>query len=304
MLPNAPVTKTFIFQPRDGAGAASSRREDMNSSSICGLKSARVGALAKLAEPKTRSSTSVPVEAPMDRHRQATPSRAELFEGLARVGFRVTTFVAVVVRKAVRKDEQQAIRRAGLGLENLARTTDSGAEAGITRRLELVEPGPPDGAEILVERLDGRQMHGVAALRSKRIDGDAVTELFQCDGQGGGRPALVVVHREPVGIGIDGRPGGVDQNEHAEIASKFAALQVDVLGRREAGLQIDEQVDERLDIEVVPVGTATQDLRAESDAGQPAPQHVVVRDTGIGDVGGDGQWKVDDPAPVRPCTGR
>jgi hypothetical protein len=74
MLPNAPVTKTFIFQPRDGAGAASSRRDDMNSSSICGLKSERAGALAKLAEPKTRSSTSVPVEAPMDRQRQATPS--------------------------------------------------------------------------------------------------------------------------------------------------------------------------------------------------------------------------------------
>ena len=34
------------------------------------------------------------------------------------------------------------------------------------------------------------------------------------------------------------------------------------------------------------------------DASQPAPQHVVVRDTGIGDVGGGGQWKVDDPAPV------
>ena len=63
-------------------------------------------------------------------------------------------------------------------------------------------------------------------------------------------------------------------------------------------MQIDEQVDERLDIEIVPVGTAAQYLRAESDASQPAPQHVVVRDTGIGDVGGDSQWKVDDPAPV------
>ena len=63
-------------------------------------------------------------------------------------------------------------------------------------------------------------------------------------------------------------------------------------------MQIDEQVDERLDIEVVPVGTATQHLRAESDASQAAPQHVIVRDTGIGDVGGDGQGKVDDPAPV------
>src|SRR3954451_16956905 len=51
-------------------------------------------------------------------------------------------------------------------------------------------------------------------------------------------------------------------------------------------------------MEVVPVGTATQHLRAESDARQPAPQHVVVRDTGIRDFGGDGQGEVDDPAPV------
>src|SRR3954462_12412434 len=71
-----------------------------------------------------------------------------------------------------------------------------------------------------------------------------------------------------------------------------------MLGWREAGLQIDEKVDERLDIEVVPVGTATQDLWAQSDAGQPAAEHVVLCDTGIGDFGGDGQWKVDDPAPV------
>ena len=94
----------------------------------------------------------------------------------------------------------------------------------------------------------------------KCIDGDAVTKLFECDGQSGGRPSLVVVHREAVRIGIDGGPGGVDQNEHAEIAGKFAALQVDVLGCGKAGLQIDEQVDERLDIEVVPVGTAAQDF--------------------------------------------
>ena len=141
-------------------------------------------------------------------------------------------------------------------------------------------------------------MHSVAALRPECIDGDAVAKLFERDGQSGGRPSLVVVHREAVRIGIDGGPGGVDQNEHAEIAGKFAAFQVDVFGCGEAGLQIDEQVDERLDVEVVPVGTATQNLRAESDASQPAPQHVVVRDTGIGDVGGGGQWKVDDPAPV------
>ena len=31
-------------------------------------------------------------------------------------------------------------------------------------------------------------------------------------------------------------------------------------------MQIDEQVDERLDVEVVAVGAATQDLRAEADA--------------------------------------
>ena len=143
------------------------------------------------------------------------------------------------------------------------------------------------------------QMHSVAAVRAKAVDGDAVAELFERDGQRGGRPSLVVVHGEAVRIGVDGGTGGVDQDEHAEIAGELAALQVDVLGSGEAGVQIDEQIDERLDVEVVAIGTAAQDLRAEPDASQASPQHVVVRDTGIGDVGGDGQRKVDDPAPVR-----
>ena len=59
--------------------------------------------------------------------------RAELFERLVGVGFRVTAFVAVVVGETVRKDEQQPIRCAGLGLENFARTADAGAEARIAR---------------------------------------------------------------------------------------------------------------------------------------------------------------------------
>ena len=44
---------------------------------------------------------------------------------------------------------------------------------------------------------------------------------------------------------------------------------------------IDEQVDERIDVEVVTIGTAAQNLRAESDASQPAPEHVIVRNTGV-----------------------
>src|SRR6185503_5959328 len=126
------------------------------------------------------------------------------------VGFRVTTFVAVVVGKAIRKDEQQPIRCAGLVLENLTRAPDSGTEAGVARCFELVEPGPCDGAETLVERLDGRQMHSMAALRSECIDGDAVAKFLECDGQSGGRPSLVVMHRKAVRIGIDGGSGGVD----------------------------------------------------------------------------------------------
>src|SRR5690349_23285244 len=110
----------------------------------------------------------------------------------------------------------------------------------------MVEPSARDSPETLVERLDDRQMHSVAALRPEGIDGDAVTKLFECDGQCGGRAALMVVHREAVRIGVDGRPGGVDQDEHAEIAGKVKALQVDMLGCRKSRLQIDEQVDERL----------------------------------------------------------
>ena len=73
--------------------------------------------------------------------------RAELFEGLIGVGFRVTAFVAIVVRETIRKDDQQPVRCAGLSLENFARAADAGAEAGVARRFELIEPGSPDGAE-------------------------------------------------------------------------------------------------------------------------------------------------------------
>ena len=66
--------------------------------------------------------------------------RAELFEGLVGVGFRVTTFVAIVIRKAIGKDDQEPIRCASLGLENFACTTNAGAEARVTRWLKLIEP--------------------------------------------------------------------------------------------------------------------------------------------------------------------
>ena len=151
------------------------------------------------------------VAAPMERHRQATPSVRSSSRAFVGVGFRVTAFVAIVVGETVREDDQQPIRCAGLGLENLACTTDAGAEAGVARWLELVESGPSDGAETLSEGFDRRQMDSVSALRPERIDRDAVTKLFQRDGQRGRRPSLVVVYGEAVRIGIGGGPGGVEQ---------------------------------------------------------------------------------------------
>ncbi len=122
--------------------------------------------------------------------------------------------------------------------------------------MELVEPGSPDGAETLSERFDRRQMHSVSALRPKRIDGDAVAKLFERGGQCGSCPTLVVVHGQAVRIGIGGGSGGVEQDEDAEVASKLAALQVDMFGWRIAGAQIDEHIDERFDVEIVAIGTA------------------------------------------------
>ena len=83
-----------------------------------------------------------------------------------------------------------------------------------------------------------------------------------------------------VRIGIGGRTRGIEQDEHAEIARKFAAFQVDVFRRRVAGAQIDEQVDERLEVELVTIGTAAKTLgprptrakrrRSTSSCGTPA----------------------------------
>ena len=71
-------------------------------------------------------------------------------------------------------------------------------------------------------------MDGVSAVRPEGVDGDAVAELFERDGQCGRRPPLVVVDGEAVRIGIGGGPGGIEQDEDAEVAGEFAALQVDV----------------------------------------------------------------------------
>src|SRR4051812_20861608 len=71
--------------------------------------------------------------------------RAELLQGLTRVGLRVTAFVTLVVGKAIGKHNQQPIRCAGLGLKDFAGATDGGTQARITRWLELIEPCSPDG---------------------------------------------------------------------------------------------------------------------------------------------------------------
>ena len=128
-----------------------------------GLSSASVAALAWLAEPKTRSSASGQWPRRWkDTGRRRRPRevlRAPCRRRLRRSGPRSRRR-----RETVRQDEQQPIGRAGFGLEDLAGAADTGAEARVARRLELVEPGSPDGAETLPERFDRREMHRVSAL--------------------------------------------------------------------------------------------------------------------------------------------
>jgi len=61
-----------------------------------------------------------------------------------------------------------------------------------------------------------------------------------------------------------------DQHErHAEVARELAALQVDVLGRRIAGAQIDEQSGQGFEVEVVAVGLANVGGKAKRFGGRP-----------------------------------
>ena len=143
-------------------------------------------------------------------------------------------------------------------------------------------------------------MHGGAAPGAEAVDGDAVAELFEGDGQGGGGPALVLVDGAAVGIGLGGGAGGVDEDEDAEVAGQLAPFQVDVLGGGVAGAQVDGEVDEGVDVEVVAVGTAAEDLGAEAEAGQAPAEDLVVLDAGGGDVGAGPEREVDDPAPLGP----
>ena len=230
MLPIAPVNNTFMSHPR-----SHSRRGEFPEGGQKQLVHLRAqvgqGRGAGIAGGAEDAFERVGGGGGADGKAQAGNAiRAELFKGLVGVGFRVTTFVAIVVRETVREDDQQPIWCAGLVLENFARTTDAGAEARIARWLELVEAGPPDGAETLSEGFDRRQMDSVSAVRPKRIDRDTVAKLFERGGQRGRRPSLVVVYGEAIRIGIGGRSGGIEQNEHPEIAGKFAAFQINVFG--------------------------------------------------------------------------
>ncbi len=138
----------------------------------------------------------------------------------------------------------------------------------------------------------------MSALGPECVDGNAVAKLFECDGQCGGCPTLVVVHREAIRVDIGGRSGGIEQDEDAEVASELAAVKVDVFGWRVAGAQIDEQSDERFDVEFVAIGAAAQNHGAQTDPRQASPEHIVVRNTGVGDVCGDSERKVDDSTPL------
>src|SRR5262249_25557223 len=192
------------------------------------------------------------------------------------VGVGVPALVAIVIGEAVGEDEQQAVGGAGFGLEDFACATDAGAEARVTGRTELVEPGPSAGAETLPEGLDGGGGHSGAAVGPGAIDGDAGAELLEGDGQGGSGPSLVFVDGEALRIGIGGGTGGVDEDEDAEVAGKLAAFQVDAFGRRIAGAQVDEQIDEGLDVEIVAVRPAAEDLGPEAEPGQASAEDLVA----------------------------
>src|SRR5262249_28149620 len=154
--------------------------------------------------------------------------------------------------------------------------TDAGTEARVAERSELVEPGPSAGAEALPEGLDDREVDSGSAVGAEAIDRDAVAELLEGDGQGGSGPSLVFVDGEALRIGVGGGAGGVEENEDAKIAGKLAAFQVDVLGWGVAGAQVDEQIDEGVDVEVVAIRPAAQDLGPEGQAGQASAQYLVV----------------------------
>src|SRR5262249_35843301 len=109
----------------------------------------------------------------------------------------------------------------------------------------------------------------------------------------------VVVYGEAVRIRIGGGTRGVEEDEDAEVSGKLPALQVDMFGRAVAGAQVDEQIDEGLDVEVVAIGPAAEDLGAEAQAGQAGAKPFVVGNAGGGGVGGGARWESDPPAGLR-----
>ncbi|HXY27637.1 MAG TPA: hypothetical protein VEH82_05095, partial [Acidimicrobiales bacterium] len=188
------------------------------------------------------------------------------------------------IGEAVREDEQQAVGGAGFGLENFAGMADTGTEARVTGWLELVEPRSTAGTEALGEGLEGEEVDSGSALRTEPVDGDPVAELLEGNGQGGSGASLVVVDGKAVRIGLGGGTGGVKEDEDAEVARKLAAFQVDVFGRGVAGMQVDEQVDEGVDVEVVAILSATDDLGTEPQASQASAEQLVVLNTGSREI--------------------
>src|SRR5262249_36153614 len=159
--------------------------------------------------------------------------------------------------------------------------------------------GSSGGAEPLPKGLDDGEMDSGSAVGAEAIDGDAVAELLEGDGQGGSGLSLVFVDGAALRIGISGGTGSVEEDEDAGVAGKLAAFEVDVVGRGVAGVQVDEQIDEGLDVEVVAIGPASEDPGPEAEAGQASAECLVVLNSGVRDVGDGAQREVDDPAVLR-----
>src|SRR5439155_2156947 len=120
------------------------------------------------------------------------------------------------------------------------------------------------GAEALPERFQGQEVDGGPAPGAEAVDRDAVAEFFEGDGQRGGGAALVLVDGAAFGVGLGGGAGGVEQDEDAEVAGQLAPFEVDLFGGGVAGVEVDGEVDEAVDVEVLAIGPAAQDLGAEA----------------------------------------
>ena len=108
------------------------------------------------------------------------------------------------------------------------------------------------------------------------VQGDAVAEVVERCGEGGGRRPLVLVHGAAAGPRLARRAGDVEQDQDGEVAAAPQVVDVDGAVGRRAGQRRHPRLDGGVEVDVVALRLPVGAVEADAQPGQGPAQRVAV----------------------------